>query len=106
MIEAYSAFRTWRIMRRYKRWANDEEFWQAAAQSAQLRYRVFRRTLTIGQVDAEIPEYPPWVELKQAIKPTDLIWPFEFNQYTSAYRKGIVVIRGAVPHGGVVWIVS
>lgn len=88
------------------KWKTDEEFWRAAARSAGVRYRFFKWSLTIEQIDAEIALNPDWMELKKTLKPGDLIWPFEFNQNTLAYRKGFVVIRNRTPIGGIVTLVS
>jgi hypothetical protein len=40
------------------------------------------------------------------LEPGDLIWPFEFNRMTMAYRKGYVVIRNQKPIDVIVLIAS
>src|SRR4051812_33784503 len=89
-VAIWDFFRERIILWRYRRWKNEEEFWRVAALSAPFRYRFLRKSLTAEQVDAEFSHrhFPPWLELKQIVRPTDLIWPFEFNQNTLSYRKG------------------
>lgn len=90
----------------YITWTNEEEFWRGAARSSAWRYRFLKWSQAMEQVDLEIGHMPDWIELKKVLQPGDLIWPFEFNQRTLAYRKGFVAIRKGKPFGGVVTILS
>jgi hypothetical protein len=88
------------------KWAGEDEFWQVAAQNAPLRFRLLRRSLTVEQIEPEVAGITEWAELKKTLQNGDLIWPFEFNQRTLAYRKGFVVVRGGKPIGGVITVSS
>jgi len=73
---------------------SEAEFWLRAAENAPWTYRWFGRTLErsmLAELDASIE-----------VRPSDLIWPFEFNHNTLAYRKGYVVVRNGVGVNGVI----
>src|SRR5436305_905795 len=69
------------------------EFWKLASRVGLPRFRRFRRPLTLAQAEAEVGLIPEWQAMKQSLQAGDEIWPFEFNQLSSAYRKGIIVLR-------------
>jgi hypothetical protein len=90
----------------YVSWSNEEEFLRAAARNAPWRYRLFRWSIPIEQLDARHPGFDQWLAVKSILEPGDLIWPFEFNRMTMAYRKGYVVIRNQKPIDVIVLIAS
>ena len=82
------------------------EFWKLAARVGRPRFRLFRRPLSIARVDAELGQSAQWKALKQLLAPGDELWPFEFNQFSLCYRKGIVVMRDAEAVAGIVSALS
>ena len=90
-------------------WTNEDELWRIAAQNVPLRYRLWRQSLSIEQVEQMEPDVvhnAEWAKLKQNLCEEDKIWPFEFNRNTLAYRKGFVIIRKGKPISGLISLSS
>jgi hypothetical protein len=85
---------------------SEQEFWKLAARVGLPRFRIFRRPLSVAQVEAEMGLLTGWQAVKQSLRTGDKIWPFEFNRYSSGYRKGIVVMRGGEAVTGILTTVS
>ncbi len=64
------------------------------------RFRFFRRSVSIAQMDAIFLNpwgSEEWLRVKALLKPGDRIWPFIINQRTLAMRKGYLVVRRGKP---------
>lgn len=103
----------WPFVRRIRRpdhpiaVASESDFWKLAARVGLPKFRRFRRPLTVAEVDAEFGGWlAEWEAVKQSLQPVDELWPFEFNQHSLAYRKGIVVLRDGEAVAGILAAVS
>ena len=84
----------------------EDQLWRAAARCVPFRYRWLGDTLTVDAIDTELGSHDAWATLRQRIVDGDRICPFEINTDSMSMRRGYVVLRGAMPIGGVLTLVS
>lgn len=87
-----------------------EAFWELAARRELPRFRFFRRSITVEQMDRVFAGdglEGEWLALKEKMQPCERKWPFEFNVRSYlGFPKGFLVLRNGRPIGGILVMAS
>lgn len=90
--------------------SDETEFWRQAATRGLPWFRMFRRSISIEQIDREMSGSSlesEWLTLRAKMQPGDQIWPFKFDVRSYlGMRSGYIVLRKGKPLGGLVILVS
>ncbi len=88
----------------------EQDFWEEAARKGLPRFRFFRQSLAIDQIEKQFLGSrieSDWLRLKAKLQPGDKLWPFEFEVRSClGLRRGYIAIRRAKPIGGVITVLS
>ena len=88
------------------KWHDEETYLRAVMRSTFLSYRLLDRSMSVDELDRELPNHREWRALRPKIQDGDKIWPYIINPFLWGMQAGYVVVRRGKPIGVVVRIVS